>query len=264
MRHHLHNGPRHCRRVGFRVLAARDDRVEEFAAGAQLHDEVHVVPVLERARDGHNLVAPFEVVHDLHLAADVADVRRGRQLALRDRFARQLPARGAFFRQPRGAKLAFAEDAAKGVELGDVLGSEGRGGGVGWGGRHGVPAAAAPRRRLALLPPPSQHPTSVGVPRTPAADLRALAAWGIGEARRHAAAGGQIGKRRPCMSLKTRWRHDGPMPTGERGWRAPGAPQPPPPAPRHATSARAPRPSWVQTRRCPWWAAGWGVGRGGW
>ena len=71
MRHHLHNGPRHRRRVGFRVLAARDDRVEEFAAGAQLHDEVHVVPVLERARDGHNLVAPFEVVHDLHLAADV-------------------------------------------------------------------------------------------------------------------------------------------------------------------------------------------------
>ena len=155
MRHHLHNGPRHCRRVGFRVLAARDDRVEEFAAGAQLHDEVHVVPVLERARDGHNLVAPFEVVHDLHLAADVADVRRGRQLALRDRFARQLPARGAFFRQPRGAKLAFAEDAAKGVELGDVLGSEGRGGGVGW-------AARRARRggtKAAVGPPPSTQPT---------------------------------------------------------------------------------------------------------
>jgi hypothetical protein len=81
------------------------DAVEELAAGAELHDDVHVVAVLERALELRHVGLPAEVLQDGDLPAHVRDVGAPHQLALGHRLARVLLPRRALRAQVRGAEL---------------------------------------------------------------------------------------------------------------------------------------------------------------
>lgn len=56
------------------VVTFGDDPVKELAAGAELHDEVHGVTVLEGALELDDVAVAREVVHDLDLPPDIFDV----------------------------------------------------------------------------------------------------------------------------------------------------------------------------------------------
>ena len=99
---------------------------------------MHVLLVLVRAVQRHDVRAPLEVVHDLHLAADVLHIFGRRQLALGDRLARDLAARRALLGEPGGAELALAEDAAEDEERRDVLGGLAQDAGLGLAGLGGL------------------------------------------------------------------------------------------------------------------------------
>lgn len=57
-----------------RVVTSGDDTVKELAAGAELHDEVDGVAVLECALELDDVAVAREVVHDLDLPPDVFDI----------------------------------------------------------------------------------------------------------------------------------------------------------------------------------------------
>lgn len=69
-----------------------------------------MVLVLVRAAQRDDVGVPFQVVHDLDLAAHVLHVLRGHELALADRLHRE-PLAGFFVDdEARRAELALAED----------------------------------------------------------------------------------------------------------------------------------------------------------
>uniref|UniRef100_A0A0A9CV70 CDPK n=1 Tax=Arundo donax TaxID=35708 RepID=A0A0A9CV70_ARUDO len=91
------------------VVALSDDAVEELAAGAELHDEVHEESVLIRAADADDVGVLGEVMHDLDLAPHVLVVLAAQQLALGDGLARVLGAVGLVHALVRGAELSLAQ-----------------------------------------------------------------------------------------------------------------------------------------------------------
>jgi hypothetical protein len=125
------------------VVPPRDDAVEELPTLAQLHDEVDGVAVLVGAPELDDAAVAREVVHDLHLPADVVDVVAVRELPRRDGLAR-VPAAGGLVRGQVGdAELAPAQLPAERVGRAHVLhrpaqhaadGGRARGGGGGGGG----------------------------------------------------------------------------------------------------------------------------------
>lgn len=66
------------------VVTAGDDPIKELAAGAELHDEVDGVAVLEGALELDNVAVASEVMHDLDLPPDVFDVIAVDELASGD------------------------------------------------------------------------------------------------------------------------------------------------------------------------------------
>ena len=103
------------------VVALLHDPVEELAAGAELHDEMHGDGVLVRAADGDDVGVACQVVHYLDLPADVLDVVVGDELALEDGLARVLLAGGPLHAQVRGAELALPEPPPQAVLVLEVL-----------------------------------------------------------------------------------------------------------------------------------------------
>jgi hypothetical protein len=91
------------------VVALGDDAVEELAAGAELHDEVHEEGVLVGAADADDVGVLGEVVHDLDLAPHVLVVLPAQQLALGDGLARVLGAVGLAHALVRGAELPLPQ-----------------------------------------------------------------------------------------------------------------------------------------------------------
>ncbi|BAS86755.1 Os03g0788550, partial [Oryza sativa Japonica Group] len=116
--HHAHgvahlddadDDPGELRRLPLGVVPLLDDPVEQLAAGAELHDEVHGDGVLVGAPDGDHVGVAGEVVHYLDLAADVLDVVVGDQLPLQDGLAGELLAGGALHAQVRRPELPLPE-----------------------------------------------------------------------------------------------------------------------------------------------------------
>jgi hypothetical protein len=104
--HHLRHGPGRGGRGALRVPAARDDAVEQLAAVAELHDQVHGVGVLVGGPQAHERRVVGQRRHDGHLPAHVRDVHRRAQAPLGDGLARQSLPRGAVRGEPRDAELA--------------------------------------------------------------------------------------------------------------------------------------------------------------
>ena len=75
------------------VVPPGDDAVEELPALAELHDEVDGVAVLVGAPELDDAAVAREVVHDLHLPADVVHVVPVREFACGDGLARVPPPR---------------------------------------------------------------------------------------------------------------------------------------------------------------------------
>jgi len=94
--HNLHNGLYQLRRLSLTVVALLDDPVEELAALAELHDEVHGGGVLVGALDANHVSVLRQVVHYLNLPPHVLVVLLAQKLPLRNRLARELlPTRAA-------------------------------------------------------------------------------------------------------------------------------------------------------------------------
>ena len=96
------------------VVLPLEDAVEELAALAELHDEVHAVVVLARLAQPHHpaLAELRHAARDLHLPPHVVRVGPGpaQQQALPpDRLARQRLPRGGVLAPPRHAELAAAQ-----------------------------------------------------------------------------------------------------------------------------------------------------------
>jgi len=91
------------------VAALGRDAVEELPAGAELHDDVHVVGVLERALELRHVGLAAEVLQDGDLPAHVVDVGAAHQLALGHGLARVLAPRRALRAQVRGPELPAPE-----------------------------------------------------------------------------------------------------------------------------------------------------------
>ncbi|URD87040.1 hypothetical protein MUK42_28253, partial [Musa troglodytarum] len=103
------------------VVPPGDDAVEELAALAQLHHQVHRPAILEGTPELDDVAVAGEVVHDLHLAADVLEVVPVRQLAGGDGLASE-DLTGVPVRDEVGdAELAAAELATEGVRGVNVL-----------------------------------------------------------------------------------------------------------------------------------------------
>lgn len=103
------------------VMALGDDPIEEFAAGAELHDEVNGVAVLICSFEFDDVAVAGKVVHDLHLAADVVDVIMVNELARGDGLAGERFAGPLVDGEVGDPELAAAELATKGVGGPDVL-----------------------------------------------------------------------------------------------------------------------------------------------
>ena len=103
--HDPDNGLDELRRRALAVVSLGDDAVEELAASAELHDDVHEERVLVGAADADDVGVLGEVVHDLDLAVHVLVVLPAQQLALGDGLARVLGAVGLAHALVRGAEL---------------------------------------------------------------------------------------------------------------------------------------------------------------
>lgn len=104
------------------VVPALDDPVEELAAAAQFHDDVHAEGVLVGALDGDDVLVAREVVQDLDLPPHVLHVLLRDELPLGDGLAGVLGAGGELGAEVGGAELALPELAPKGIEVADVGG----------------------------------------------------------------------------------------------------------------------------------------------
>jgi len=107
--HDPDNGLDELRCRALAVVSLGDDAVEELAAGAELHDDVHEERVLVGAADADDVGVLGEVVHDLDLAVHVLVVLPAQQLALGDGLARVLGAVGLAHALVRGAELSLPE-----------------------------------------------------------------------------------------------------------------------------------------------------------
>jgi hypothetical protein len=116
------NDARELRRLALAVVPALYDAVEQFSAGAELHDDVNVLLVLVGALDGDDVPVSGEVVHDLDLAAHVLDVLPRDELALGDGLAGVVDPRGEVRAEVGGAELPLPELAPERVVV-----PEGRG-----------------------------------------------------------------------------------------------------------------------------------------
>lgn len=103
-----------------RVVASGHDAVEELAALAELHDEVHGIVVLVGVPEGDDVGVGREVAHDLDLAAHVLDVHRRAQLLLGDGLAGERLAAGAVRAEVGDPELAPPQLPAQLVPLRDV------------------------------------------------------------------------------------------------------------------------------------------------
>ena len=115
----LGDGPRHLRRRALAVMSPRHDPVKELPTLTQLHHEVHVLVVLVRCPELHNVGVVGEGVHDGHLATHVFDVDGGPKLPLWDGLAGELLLRLAVRAEVRDPELAAAQFAAQYVLVGD-------------------------------------------------------------------------------------------------------------------------------------------------
>ena len=107
--HDPDNGLDELRRRALAVVSLGDDAVEELAASAELHDDVHEERVLVGAADADDVGVLGEVVHDLDLAVHVLVVLPAQQLALGDGLARVLGAVGLAHALVCGAELPLPE-----------------------------------------------------------------------------------------------------------------------------------------------------------
>ncbi|GER57568.1 ARM repeat superfamily protein [Striga asiatica] len=132
---HGHNLPAQPSCRPLRVVPLRDYPIEQLASGAQIHHQVHVVAVLEDLPQLHDVPVARQVMHDLHLAADVLRVFGVEELPLGDGLARERPARGAVSGEVGDAELAAAELPAENVGGADIgrgaAEDEGRRGSIG-------------------------------------------------------------------------------------------------------------------------------------
>jgi hypothetical protein len=113
--HDPDNGLDELRSRALTVVALGDDAVEELAAGAELHDDVHEERVLVGAADADDVGVLGEVVHDLDLAVDVLVVLPAQQLALGDGLACVLSAVRLAHALVRGAELPLPQFLADAV-----------------------------------------------------------------------------------------------------------------------------------------------------
>lgn len=97
--------PAHGSGLPLGVAPLGRDAVEQLAAGAELHDEVHVVVVLVRAPELRDVGLPAEVLQDGDLPAHVVHVGAPHQLPLRHRLARVPVPRRALRAQVRRPEL---------------------------------------------------------------------------------------------------------------------------------------------------------------
>ena len=119
----LHDGADDAGGGALRVVAARDDAVEELAALADLHDEVHGVAVLEGLAQAHDAGVVRQGAHDGHLPPHVLDVDAAAELALADGLARQHLAGGRVRAPPREPELAAPQLLAELVPPEQLLGA---------------------------------------------------------------------------------------------------------------------------------------------
>ena len=119
--HDLDDRPRDGGGGALGVVPAGDDPVEEFAALAELHDEVDGIVVLTGLAERHDARALRQVAHDGDLAAHVLDVHGCPELPLRDALTREQLARVAVDAEVRHAELAAPELAVHEVPVLDVL-----------------------------------------------------------------------------------------------------------------------------------------------
>ena len=107
--HDPHDGLDQLRRLPLAVVPLLDDPVEELAARAQLHDQVHEERVLVGALDPDHIGVLREVVHDLDLAPHVLVVIAAEELDLGDGLARVLLPVVLVDAEVRGAELPLPE-----------------------------------------------------------------------------------------------------------------------------------------------------------
>lgn len=105
----LHDGAHDGGRGALGVVPSGHDLVEELAALADLHDEVHGLVVLEHVPQPDHVGVLRQAAHDLHLAPDVLHVEAAPQPLLRDGLAGERLPRGRVRAAPRHPELAAAE-----------------------------------------------------------------------------------------------------------------------------------------------------------
>lgn len=108
-------------RGALRVVALGDDPVEELAAGAQLHNKIDGVAVLEGADELHDVAVAGEVVHDLHLPPHILHVVAVDELPRGDGLAGVGLTGFSVGAEVGDAELAAAELAPEGVRGPNVL-----------------------------------------------------------------------------------------------------------------------------------------------
>ena len=118
---HAQHGAEHGRSLALAVVPSLHNAVEQLAAAAVLHHQVHRARVLVRAVHGDDVLVAGQVVHDGHLAAHVFDLLLALQLVLGDYLAREQLAGGQLHALLYGSELAPAQFFSKLVQLEDVL-----------------------------------------------------------------------------------------------------------------------------------------------
>lgn len=103
-----------------RVVALSDNPIKELPTLAELHHQVHRVPVLVRSLQLDDVAVAGQMVHDLHLAPHILDVITVDELPRGDRLAGKPLARPPIGGQVRDAKLATTKLTAEGVELANI------------------------------------------------------------------------------------------------------------------------------------------------
>jgi hypothetical protein len=121
--HDLDDGAHDAGGGALGVVPPGDDAVEELAALADLHDEVHGVRVLERLAQAHHVGVGRHRPHDGHLPPHVLHVHAAAELALADGLARQQLAGGRVGAPPGHAELAAPQLLADRVPPEKLLGA---------------------------------------------------------------------------------------------------------------------------------------------